>query len=68
VQRRVHELTEPALMADVYQAHDLLADLQHREIIVRTTEAARGRTVEYGAGPKLPRLRPSPSGPRDAPS
>jgi ATP-dependent DNA helicase RecG len=49
---------------DVYRARDLLADLQHRQIIVRTSEAARGRTVEYGAGPRFPRLGSSRSGAR----
>lgn len=42
---------------DVYRARDILADLQRRELIVRTSEAVRGPSVEYGPGPKLPRGR-----------
>jgi ATP-dependent DNA helicase RecG len=42
---------------DVYRARDILADLQQRGMIVRTSEASRGPSVEYGAGPKLPRQR-----------
>ncbi len=46
---------------DVYRSRDILADLQSREMIVRTSEAARGPTVEYGPGPKLPKKRRSRS-------
>jgi ATP-dependent DNA helicase RecG len=50
---------------DVYRSRDILADLQNRELIVRTSEATRGPTVEYGPGPKLPKSRrrrgPQPS-------
>jgi ATP-dependent DNA helicase RecG len=42
---------------DLYRARDILADLQQRELIVRTSEAARGPGVEYGPGPKLPKAR-----------
>lgn len=42
---------------DVWRARDILADLQHRAVIVRTSEAARGPNVEYGRGPKFPRQR-----------
>lgn len=42
---------------DVYRARDILADLQSRELIVRTSEVSRGPTVEYGPGPKLPKKR-----------
>lgn len=42
---------------DVWRARDILADLQQRSIIVRTSEAARGPNVEYGRGPKFPRQR-----------
>ena len=42
---------------DVYRSRDILADLQRRELIVRTSEATRGPTVEYGPGPKLPKSR-----------
>lgn len=42
---------------DVWRARDILADLQAREIIVRTSQAARGPNVEYGPGPKFPRER-----------
>lgn len=40
---------------DVYRARDILADLQQRDLIVRTSDATRGPSVEYGPGPKLPR-------------
>ncbi|MGI8792266.1 MAG: ATP-binding protein [Acidimicrobiales bacterium] len=43
---------------DVWRARDILADLQSRSLIVRTSEAARGPNVEYGRGPKFPRARP----------
>lgn len=43
---------------DLWRARDILADLQQRSIIVRTSEAARGPNVEYGRGPKFPRQRP----------
>jgi ATP-dependent DNA helicase RecG len=42
---------------DVFRARDLLADLQARGILVRTSEATRGRNVEYGPGSKFPRPR-----------
>jgi ATP-dependent DNA helicase RecG len=42
---------------DVWRARDILADLQQRSFIVRTSEAARGPNVEYGAGPRFPRPR-----------
>jgi ATP-dependent DNA helicase RecG len=40
---------------DTYRARDILADLQQRDVIVRTSEATRGPGVEYGPGPKLPK-------------
>jgi ATP-dependent DNA helicase RecG len=40
---------------DVYRARDILADLQRRQVIVRTSEAERGPRVEYGPGPKFPK-------------
>jgi ATP-dependent DNA helicase RecG len=43
---------------DVWRARDILADLQQRALIVRTSEAARGPHVEYGPGPKFSRQRP----------
>lgn len=45
---------------DVWRARDMLADLQQRQVIVRTSEAARGPHVAYGRGPKFPghRVRP----------
>lgn len=43
---------------DVWRARDILAELQSRSLIVRTSEAARGPNVEYGRGPKFPRARP----------
>lgn len=42
---------------DVYRSRDILSDLQNRGMIVRTSEATRGPTVEYGPGPKLPKKR-----------
>jgi len=42
---------------DVWRARDLLADLQARELLTRTSDAARGRNVEYGPGPKFPKPR-----------
>lgn len=42
---------------DLYRARDILADLQQREVIVRTSDAARGPGVEYGPGPKFPKTR-----------
>ena len=42
---------------DVFRARDLLADLQSRGILIRTSEVSRGRNVEYGPGPKFPRPR-----------
>ncbi|MEI2638370.1 MAG: ATP-binding protein [Microthrixaceae bacterium] len=42
---------------DVYRARDILADLQNREIVVRTSEATRGPSVEYGPGHKFPQKR-----------
>jgi ATP-dependent DNA helicase RecG len=42
---------------DVYRARDILADLQARELIIRTSEASRGPSVEYGPGLKLPKKR-----------
>ncbi len=43
---------------DVWRARDILADLQTRDIIVRTSEAARGPNVEYGKGSAFPKSRP----------
>ncbi|MHB1928068.1 MAG: hypothetical protein ACYDEN_06090 [Acidimicrobiales bacterium] len=42
---------------DLWRARDILADLQQRSIIVRTSEATRGPSVEYGRGPNFPRKR-----------
>ena len=42
---------------DVWRACDILADLQQRSLIVRTSKAARGPNVEYGRGSKFPRQR-----------
>jgi ATP-dependent DNA helicase RecG len=55
---------------DVWRSRDILADLQQRQIIVRTSEVGRGPNVEYGPGPKFPRprqRRPSRGGERDNP-
>jgi ATP-dependent DNA helicase RecG len=38
---------------DVWRARDILADLQTRSIITRTSEAARGPNVEYGKGERV---------------
>ena len=38
---------------DVYRARDLLKRLVERGIIVRTSKATRGRSVEYGPGPRF---------------
>jgi ATP-dependent DNA helicase RecG len=40
------------------RAHQILADLVGREILVKTSTAQRGPSVEYGPGPKFP---PKPS-------
>jgi ATP-dependent DNA helicase RecG len=40
------------------RAHQILADLVEREVLVKTSTAQRGPSVEYGAGPKFP---PRPS-------
>lgn len=39
---------QEVLDIDVYRARDILADLQHRKLIVRTSDAARGPAVENG--------------------
>jgi ATP-dependent DNA helicase RecG len=39
---------------DVYQARDILKSLVGREIIVRTSVAARGATVKYSPGAAFP--------------
>lgn len=39
---------------DVNRARDILADLVQREVLVKTSDAARGPSVEYGPGPKFP--------------
>lgn len=36
------------------RANQILKDLRERAIIVKTSEAQRGPSVEYGAGPKFP--------------
>jgi ATP-dependent DNA helicase RecG len=38
---------------DVNRARDILADMVQREILVKTSEAARGPSVDYGPGPKF---------------
>jgi ATP-dependent DNA helicase RecG len=43
---------------DVYAARDLLRDLMGREVLIRTSERARGPGVKYGAGPKFPGQKP----------
>lgn len=53
---------------DVWRARDILADLQQRSIIVRTSEAARGPNVEYGRGSKFPKPRARRASGSGAPS
>lgn len=48
---------------DVNRARDILADMVQRELLVKTSKAARGPSVEYGPGPKLRSGPTSPSGP-----
>lgn len=54
------------------RANQILKDLRERGIIVKTSEAQRGPSVEYGAGPKFPpkptrrRRRPALSDESDA--
>lgn len=40
------------------RAAAILGDLVKREIIVKTSEATRGPSVEYGPGPEFPRAKP----------
>jgi ATP-dependent DNA helicase RecG len=42
---------------DVNRARDILADMVQREILTKTSDAARGPSVEYGPGPKFPASR-----------
>jgi ATP-dependent DNA helicase RecG len=42
------------LDVDVYRAAEILSDLVGREVLVRTTEATRGPSVEYGPGLRFP--------------
>lgn len=39
---------------NVHRAKDVLADLVARQVLVKTSQAQRGPTVEYGPGPKFP--------------
>ena len=39
---------------DVHRARDLLTDLVRRGVIVKTSKAQRGPSVEYGRGPNFP--------------
>ena len=41
----------------VFRARDILSNLQSRGIIERVSAVSRGSKVEWGAGPKFPRLR-----------
>jgi len=52
---------------DLWRARDILADLQLRRIIVKTSEAERGPNVEYGPGPSFPRKRKSRAAARRPP-
>jgi ATP-dependent DNA helicase RecG len=40
---------------DVYRSAEILKDLVERGILIKTTEASRGPSVEYGPGPAFPR-------------
>ena len=42
---------------DVYKARDIITDLAQRQILIRTSEAQRGPSVTWGAGPKFPATR-----------
>ena len=42
---------------DVNRARDILADMVQREILMKTSEAARGPSVEYGPGTRFPSAR-----------
>lgn len=42
---------------DVNRARDLLGDLVRREVLVKTSQASRGPSVEYGPGPRFPRAK-----------
>ncbi len=44
---------------DVQRAKDILVDLVGREVLVKTSAAQRGPSVEYGPGPKFPAMRRS---------
>ena len=43
--------------ADVNRARDILRDLVARDVLVKTSKASRGPTVEYGPGPSFPSRR-----------
>jgi len=43
---------------DVHRARDLLTDLVRRGVIVKTSKAQRGPSVEYGRGPNFPERKP----------
>lgn len=43
------------------RANQILKDLRQREVLVKTSDAQRGPSVEYGEGPKFP---PKPTRPR----
>ncbi|MBI4172732.1 MAG: putative DNA binding domain-containing protein [Actinobacteria bacterium] len=42
----------------VHRAAAIVGDLAKREILVKTSEAQRGPSVEYGAGPRFPHAKP----------
>ncbi len=51
------KVTSPGpLVAGVTDSNrQLLADLVRREVLVKTSEAERGPSVDYGPGPSFPR-------------
>ena len=42
---------------DTYRARDVLKDLRERDMLIKTSTQERGIAVEYGPGPKFPKLK-----------
>lgn len=42
---------------DVQRAKTMLSELVQRELLIKTSDAQRGPTVEYGPGPRFPRQK-----------
>src|SRR5207247_6686447 len=68
--RITNQTVRNLLDVDVYRAADILGDLVGREILVKTSRASRGPSVEYGPGAQFPqkvrRRRPTATGPATA--